>query len=374
MTTFTFKLTLASVLFAAAASAGAHGNAAHMAAMPAPMAAEQMDWGIAGDAKAATRTITLEMDDKMRFTPDRIEVRQGETVRLRVRNSGKTMHELVLGTPKELAAHSALMLKNPGMEHDEPYMAHVAPGKSGEIVWTFNRAGEFEFACLIAGHYQAGMKGTIRVAASGKSASSQPPQGMGHDMHHNMSQSMHGSMPSGMNMDGGRSGTGNASPYVGQQQREIKALSAEEIQAYAQGQGHGFAKAAELNGYPGPMHTLDLANELGLSEEQRGKTQSLLTQHKAEARRIGAELIEAERALNQAFASRSMDADSLARLTRVAGDKLTQLRIEHLQTHLAQTALLTPEQIERYKGLRGYGSGDGMRMDHQELNHGQHKH
>lgn len=186
-----FKFTLASVLVATAAGAWAHGNATHPAAMPAPMAAEQKDWGIAGDAKTATRTITLSMDDKMRFTPNRIEVKEGETVRLRVRNSGKAMHELVIGTPKELAAHSAMMLKNPGMEHDEPYMAHVVPGKTGQIVWTFNRAGEFEFACLIAGHYQAGMKGTIRVIAEptagmpGHAARHEitPPE-MKHEQHH----------------------------------------------------------------------------------------------------------------------------------------------------------------------------------------------
>lgn len=125
--------------------------------------AEQKDWGIAGQARQVQRTITLRMSDAMRFTPDRIEVQQGETVRLRVRNSGRVMHELVIGTPQELAAHAEMMLKHPGMEHDEPYMTHVAPGKTGEIIWTFNRAGEFEFACLIAGHFQAGMKGTITV-------------------------------------------------------------------------------------------------------------------------------------------------------------------------------------------------------------------
>lgn len=125
--------------------------------------AEQKDWGIAGQARQVQRTITLNMTDAMRFTPDRIAVRQGETVRLRVRNSGQVMHELVIGTPQELAAHAEMMRKHPGMEHDEPYMTHVAPGKTGEIIWTFNRAGEFEFACLIAGHFQAGMKGTITV-------------------------------------------------------------------------------------------------------------------------------------------------------------------------------------------------------------------
>ena len=106
------------------------------------------------------------MGDDMRFRPGRIEVRQGETVRLRVRNGGRVMHELVIGTRQELEEHAALMKKFPNMEHDEPWMAHVGPGRSGEIVWTFNRAGEFAFACLIAGHYEAGMTGRIIVAAA----------------------------------------------------------------------------------------------------------------------------------------------------------------------------------------------------------------
>ena len=139
--------------------AWAHGDHA-----PASAAApKQQPWGIAGTAKQVQRTITLTMTDNMRFTPDRIEVRQGETVRLRVRNAGQLMHELVLGTGETLAAHAAAMLKHPDMDHDEAHMVHVAPGKTGEILWTFNRSGSFEFACLIAGHFQAGMKGTITV-------------------------------------------------------------------------------------------------------------------------------------------------------------------------------------------------------------------
>jgi uncharacterized cupredoxin-like copper-binding protein len=129
---------------------------------------EQKDWGIAGDAKRAKRNIAVGMADNMRFTPARIEVRQGETVKFVVRNAGKQMHEFVIGTKAENARHAELMVKFPNMEHDEPYMAHVPPGKTGEIVWTFNRAGEFEFACLIAGHYQGGMVGTIMVAQAGK--------------------------------------------------------------------------------------------------------------------------------------------------------------------------------------------------------------
>ena len=126
------------------------------------------DWGIAGEAKDAQRGIAVGMADNMKFTPERIEVRQGETLKFVVRNTGKVMHEFVIGTKAENAKHAEMMVKFPTMEHDEPYMAHVAPGKTGEIVWTFNRAGEFEFACLIAGHYQAGMVGTITVAAASK--------------------------------------------------------------------------------------------------------------------------------------------------------------------------------------------------------------
>lgn len=126
---------------------------------------EQKPWGIAGDPKAVVRTVQVGMSDDMRFTPDRLEVKQGQTIRFVFRNGGKVMHEFVLGTKKELEEHAALMVKFPKMEHDEPYMAHVAPGKTGQIVWTFNRAGNFDFACLIAGHYAAGMVGTIKVAA-----------------------------------------------------------------------------------------------------------------------------------------------------------------------------------------------------------------
>ena len=149
----------------ASALALAHGDEAHV--KPAgPVKKEQKDWGIAGDAKAVKRTITLAMSDTMRFTPDKIDVKQGETVKIVLKNTGAVTHELVIGTKKELDEHAALMLKFPTMEHEEPYMAHVAPGKTGEIVWTFNKPGNFDFACLIAGHYQAGMVGKIAVVAS----------------------------------------------------------------------------------------------------------------------------------------------------------------------------------------------------------------
>ncbi len=149
----------------AAQRAWAHGDAAHAKAAAA-MKKEQKDWGIAGDARAVRRTIDIAMTDNMRFTPDRITVRLGETIRFRIRNQGAMLHEMVIGTRKELEDHAALMLKFPNMEHEEPYMAHVAKGRTGQMVWTFNRAGEFEFACLVAGHFQAGMVGKITVQSA----------------------------------------------------------------------------------------------------------------------------------------------------------------------------------------------------------------
>lgn len=158
-------IALAACLAMLSGAALAHGPQAHGGT---PVVKEQKPWGIAADASAAQRTITIEMGDDMRFKPNVIDVREGETVRLAIRNRGKLLHELVIGTQDELDAHAALMVKFPGMQHDEPYMAHVDPGQRGTIVWTFNRSGEFKFACLIAGHYQAGMVGTVRVRPATK--------------------------------------------------------------------------------------------------------------------------------------------------------------------------------------------------------------
>jgi uncharacterized cupredoxin-like copper-binding protein len=143
--------------------AQAHGEKKHGSA---PVVKEQTDWGIAGDAKSANKTVNVSMGDDMRFSPEKLTVRQGETIRFVVRNTGTLLHEFVIGTQAENTKHAELMLMFPGMEHDEPHMAHVDPGQTGEIVWTFNRAGTFEFACLIAGHFQAGMVGTITVIAN----------------------------------------------------------------------------------------------------------------------------------------------------------------------------------------------------------------
>ncbi|MDB5890272.1 MAG: plastocyanin [Polaromonas sp.] len=159
---FLLCLSLAALVTTAGSLASAHTSEPH-AKKAGPVVKEQKDWGIAGDAKSVSRTINLSMGDNMRFSPDRIDVRQGETIRFVVKNSGKLLHEIVIGNKKDLDEHAALMVKFPAMEHDEPYMAHVAAGKSSELVWTFNRPGSFDFACLIAGHYQAGMVGRIHV-------------------------------------------------------------------------------------------------------------------------------------------------------------------------------------------------------------------
>lgn len=134
----------------------------------APVRKEQKPWGIAGDAKAAGRTIEIAMGDNMRFTPSSVAVKQGETVRFVISNKGQLLHEMVIGDRKTLDEHAALMVKFPTMEHDELYMAHVPAGKQEALVWTFNRPGEFDFACLVAGHYQAGMVGKITVSKAGK--------------------------------------------------------------------------------------------------------------------------------------------------------------------------------------------------------------
>lgn len=140
-----------------------HAHGAKHTPQAAEVDAEQTPWGIAGRPGQATRTITLVMADDMRFSPDSLTVQEGETVRFVVRNPGRMLHELIIGTPDELAKHAAMMAKFPDMEHDEPYMAHVDPADTGQILWHFNRPGTFEFACLIAGHYEAGMRGTLTV-------------------------------------------------------------------------------------------------------------------------------------------------------------------------------------------------------------------
>jgi uncharacterized cupredoxin-like copper-binding protein len=118
-------------------------------------------FGQPGDPKKLSRTIDIDMSDKLRFTPSAIEVKRGETIRFRVKNSGQTLHEMVLGTKADLKKHAEEMRKHPGMKHDAPHIAHVRPGKTGTLVWQFTQAGQFEFACLVPGHLEGGMAGQI---------------------------------------------------------------------------------------------------------------------------------------------------------------------------------------------------------------------
>ena len=135
--------------------------------------------GAPGKAANVARTITVDMSDAMRFTPGSITAKQGETIRFTVKNSGKVKHEFVLNTEKELKEHYELMKKFPEMEHSEPNMVTVAPGKTGEVIWQFTKAGKIDFACLQPGHYDAGMKGAVNVA----SAKGAAMKGDGHGDH-----------------------------------------------------------------------------------------------------------------------------------------------------------------------------------------------
>lgn len=171
-------------------------------------------------------------------------------------------------------------------------------------------------------------------------------------------------------LGGGTLAHAQHSPYAGQQARDIKALSAQQQADLLAGEGLGYAKAAELNGYPGPAHVIELAGQLQLSPAQLASARELMTGHKAAARRLGAALVEAERALDQAFASGRADAQEVRQATARIGALEAQLRFEHLKTHLAQAALLAPEQVRRYIALRGYGTaasegaGHGHRDGH----------
>lgn len=145
-------------------------------------------------------------------------------------------------------------------------------------------------------------------------------------------------------------------PYEGQQARQVKSLSQEEVQQYLSGAGMGYAKPAELSSYPGPLHVLELADELGLTAEQRARTQALMEAHQAEARALGAKRIEAERALDALYATGPMDA--LAGAVRAAAVLEGEYRLSHLETHRRMRALLTDEQVARYNRLRGYVAGE----------------
>ena len=144
--------------------AHSHGDAKHEKKAHRPISTDEKPFGREGNPRAMSRTINIDMNDQMRFTPSEVTLRQRETIRFRVKNSGKQMHEMVLGTMKDLKEHADVMKKHPGMEHDEPYMAHVAPGKTETLLWHFTKAGEFHYGCLVPGHFEAGMLGRVKVS------------------------------------------------------------------------------------------------------------------------------------------------------------------------------------------------------------------
>lgn len=152
--------------------------------------------------------------------------------------------------------------------------------------------------------------------------------------------------------------------YAGQQARSIKALADDEVEQYLSGAGMGYAKAAELNQYPGPMHALEHAEALELTPEQRSRTEALMQSHKAQARTLGRKVVESERALDELFRSgHVLEADLAARVRAVAlaqGD----YRLSHLETHRRMKALLTPEQVAQYERARRYGQPSGASGAH----------
>lgn len=123
----------------------------------------ETDAGQPGNPAMVSRTIEVTMDDAMRFAPDQLSFKAGETVRFVVRNNGEIRHEMVIGSVDELQEHAEMMRSNPTMQHAESNMVSLATGEKGYVVWEFNKPGTFDFACLVPGHLEAGMTGKIEV-------------------------------------------------------------------------------------------------------------------------------------------------------------------------------------------------------------------
>ncbi|MEX2128971.1 MAG: periplasmic heavy metal sensor [Xanthobacteraceae bacterium] len=159
-------------------------------------------------------------------------------------------------------------------------------------------------------------------------------------------------------------------PYAGLEQRTVKALSAEQIADLREGRGMGLALAAELNGYPGPVHVLEHADALNLSAEQRERTRALFAAMRAETVPLGEQLIAQEATLDRAFADRTVTPQTLAHTTAAIGATQAALRAAHLRYHLAQVEVLSPEQISRYNELRGYaGNAQNLQNGHRPGGH-----
>jgi hypothetical protein len=143
-------------------------------------------------------------------------------------------------------------------------------------------------------------------------------------------------------------------PYAGMQAQAVKALSDQQLADLRAGRGMGLALAAELNGYPGPLHVIELADKIGLSADQRQRVQQLYEAMKVEAISVGQKLISDETALDRAFKDRSITPDRLAELSAAIGKTQGELRGVHLKYHLITAELLSPDQIRQYSQLRGY--------------------
>lgn len=160
----TLSVLMLSLLPGLALAAGEHGtHGGHDDHDMASMQQNMHGVGRPGTAAEVNRTIEVVMSDDMRFSPAQIEVKAGETVRFFVKNKGKLAHELVIGNLASLQEHAEMMRQMPNMQHGEPNMISLQPGQMGGLIWTFDQAGTVDFACLIPGHMEAGMKGSIKV-------------------------------------------------------------------------------------------------------------------------------------------------------------------------------------------------------------------
>ncbi len=155
-------------------------------------------------------------------------------------------------------------------------------------------------------------------------------------------------------------------PYAGMQTRSIKALSEQQVADLGTGRGMGLALAAELNGYPGPVHVLELADKLDLSADQRASVQRLFDSMRVEALALGAKLLEQEADLDKQFATHGVTPDSLKASTAAIAATQGALRETHLKYHLSTVAVLSPGQTQRYAELRGYG-GQAPSIEHHHL-------
>ncbi len=161
---FVFMLAMSVLAPAPVATAAAHHEPAHVQKprKNARTPAEQ-PFGRPGDARKVKRVISIDMSDTMRFFPSELRAKRGDTVRFELRNSGELHHEMVIGSMDDLKKYAALMKRNGGMDHVDANAVHAAPGEKARMVWQFTKPGEFYYGCLVPGHFDAGMIGTIVV-------------------------------------------------------------------------------------------------------------------------------------------------------------------------------------------------------------------